>query len=396
MSAGAVRTALAAAVLVAAAVWGFGASSGRDGGGPGTAGAPSPSTAPSHAHAALAPVRSRPLRAGERLVRLAMPQPYLPSAPYGRGTDDYRCFVLDPHLSRDAFITGLNILPGTPEVVHHVILFRVPPGSVPGVEAQDRSERGEGWTCFGGTGVDTTRSLTDAPWLGAWAPGGGEQLMPVDVGVPLPRGSRIIMQVHYNLLAGPRPDVSSAQLRLAPGTKKLAPLETMLLPAPVELPCRPGHTQSPLCDRSAAVADARKRFGDDVGQLANYIHFLCGPLRPGPVQTCDQTVKRPVTVRAAAGHMHLLGRSIRIEVDPGTPRARTVLDIPVWDFDNQGARPVRPVQLRRGDTVRVTCRHDQSLRDLLPAFRGQQERYVVWGEGTADEMCLGLLLVTPG
>jgi len=114
------------------------------------------------------------------------------------------------------------------------------------------------------------------------------------------------------------------------------------------------------------------------------------------VQTCDQTVKRPVTVRAAAGHMHLLGRSIRIEVDPGTPRARTVLDIPVWDFDNQGARPVRPVQLRRGDTVRVTCRHDQSLRDLLPAFRGQQERYVVWGEGTADEMCLGLLLVTPG
>jgi hypothetical protein len=396
VSAGVVRTALAAAVLVVAAAWGFSASSGRDGSGPAVAGTPSPGTAPSHAHAALAPVRSRPLRAGERLVRLAMPQPYLPSAPYGTGTDDYRCFVLDPHLSRDAFITGLNIVPGAPEVVHHVILFRVPPGSVAAVEAQDRSAKGEGWTCFGGTGVDTTRSLTDAPWLGAWAPGGGEQVMPADVGVPLPRGSRIIMQVHYNLLAGPRPDLSSAQLRLAPGTKRLAPLETMLLPAPVELPCRPGHTQSRLCDRAAAVADAQRRFGDDVGQLANYIHFLCGPLRPGPVQTCDQTIKRPVTVRAAAGHMHLLGRSIRIEVDPGTPRARTVLDIPVWDFDNQGARPVSPVHLRRGDTVRVTCRHDQSLRDLLPAFRGQQERYVVWGEGTADEMCLGLLLVTPG
>jgi hypothetical protein len=396
VSAGAVRTALAAAVLVAVAVWGFSASSGRDGTGRAAAGTPSPSTASSHEHAAVAPVRSRPLRSGERLVRLAMPEPYLPSAPYGKGTDDYRCFVLDPHLSHDAFITGLNILPGTPEVVHHVILFRVPPSAVPAVEAQDRSQKGEGWTCFGGTGVDTTRSLTDAPWLGAWAPGGGEQVMPADVGVPLPKGSRIIMQVHYNLLAGPRPDVSSAQLRLAPGTKRLAPLETMLLPAPVELPCRPDHAQSPLCDRAAAVADAQKRFGDDVGQLANYIHFLCGPLRPGPVQTCEQTIKRPVTVRAAAGHMHLLGRSIKIEVDPGTPRARTVLDIPVWDFDNQGARPVKPVHLRRGDTVRVTCRHDQALRDLLPAFRGQQERYVVWGEGTTDEMCLGLLLVTRG
>jgi protein involved in polysaccharide export with SLBB domain len=92
--------------------------------------------------------------------------------------------------------------------------------------------------------------------------------------------------------------------------------------------------------------------------------------------------------------MHLLGRKIRIEVNPGTPRARTVLNIPVWDFDNQGSRPVDPVRLVPGDTVRVTCRHDQSLRDMLPAFQGQEERYVAWGEGTTDEMCLGLLLVT--
>jgi hypothetical protein len=30
----------------------------------------------------------------------------------------------------------------------------------------------------------------------------------------------------------------------------------------------------------------------------------------------------------------------------------------------------------------------------LPAFKGQQERYVVWGEGTTDEMCLGIVMVT--
>jgi hypothetical protein len=202
------------------------------------------------------------------------------------------------------------------------------------------------------------------------------------------------MQVHYNLLAGPRADISKAQLRLAPGTKRLAPLQTMLMPAPVELPCRPGHDRSPLCDRAAAVADVQKRFGADVGQTANYLHFLCGEVRAGPVQTCDRHVQQPATIRAAAGHMHLLGRSLRIELNPGTPRARTVLDLPVWDFDNQGAKPVKPVSIGPRDTVRVTCRHDQSLRDLLPAFEGQQERYVVWGEGTTDEMCLGVLLVT--
>jgi hypothetical protein len=215
-----------------------------------------------------------------------------------------------------------------------------------------------------------------------------------DVGVPLEKGSRVIMQVHYNLLAGARPDTSSAQLRLAPATTDLTPLQTMLLPAPVELPCRPGHDSDPLCDRATAAADVRDRFGADAGRTGDFLHLLCGPLHAGPVQTCDRPVRQPATIRAAAGHMHLLGRSIRIEVNPGTPRARTVLDTKVWDFDDQGARPVRPVALRPGDTVRVTCRHDQALRDVLPAFDGQPERYVVWGEGTTDEMCLGILLVT--
>ena len=96
----------------------------------------------------------------------------------------------------------------------------------------------------------------------------------------------------------------------------------------------------------------------------------------------------------AAGHMHLLGRSIRIEVNPGRADARTLLDIGTWDFDNQQARPVRPMRVGPGDEVRVTCRHDQSLRDVLPAFDGQEERYVVWGEGSTDEMCLGILQVT--
>jgi hypothetical protein len=322
-----------------------------------------------------------------------MPAPYTPSAPYGTGTDDYRCFVLDPHLDRDSFITGLDIAPGTPSVVHHVILFRVPPSSVAAAEQKDASEEGEGWTCFGGTGLEGRDALEDAPWLGAWAPGGSEQVLAKDVGVPMPQGSRVIMQVHYNLLAGSRPDVSAAQLRLAPASADLHPLVTMLLPAPVELPCRPGHDESELCDRSAAVADTEKRFGE-VGQTANYLHLMCGRIEAGPVQTCDRRLQGAATIRAAAGHMHLLGRSIKIELNPGTARARTILDIPVWDFDNQGARPVRPIKVRSDDVVRVTCRHDQSLRDVLPAFKGTREKYVVWGEGTTDEMCLGILLVT--
>jgi hypothetical protein len=336
----------------------------------------------------------KPLRAGERRLTLRMPEPYEPSAPTGVGTDDYRCFLLDPRLEHDAYLTGTNVLPGNPDVVHHVILFRVPPDQVARAESMDAATTGQGWTCFGGTGLDPVESLDDAPWLGAWAPGGGEAVHQAGYGVRLDKGSRIVMQVHYNLLAGTAEDVSATQLRLAPTDRKLTELKTMLLPAPVELPCRAAHDDGALCDRDAAVADVRERFGQ-AGSTADGLYFLCGGRpRPGNVQSCTRTLSEPATVRGAAGHMHLLGRSIKVEVNPGTDRARTLLDIPVWDFDNQAAKPVSPYRLRAGDTVKVTCRHVQWLRDRLPAFEGQPDRYVVWGEGTTDEMCLDILQVT--
>ena len=94
--------------------------------------------------------------------------------------------------------------------------------------------------------------------------------------------------------------------------------------------------------------------------------------------------------------MHLLGRSISIELNPGRPDAQTLLDIEPWNFDEQGAIPLdTPVAIEPGDDLRVTCRHSQRMRDLLPALADQPERYVVWGEGTTDEMCLGIVMLTP-
>jgi hypothetical protein len=327
-------------------------------------------------------------------MTLRMPATYTPSAPYGQGTDDYRCFILDPHLAHDVWLTGSTVKPGNPDVVHHVILFRVSPENAAAAREKDASEPGQGWTCFGGSGVQGEfDNLEDASWLGAWAPGSRESVLHRGYGIPLDRGSLIVMQVHYNLLAGDEPDRSAVSLRWTPRTTPLRPLHTMLLPAPVELPCRPDHAQSPLCDRNASVEDVKARFGD-VGQTANLLHLLCGtPVVATATTTCTRPVSQGMTVLGAAGHMHLLGRWIKIVANQGTPREKTLLDIPVWDFDNQGAHPIPPVHLDAGDTVTVTCHHDQSLRDLLPALQGFPDKYVVWGEGTTDEMCLGLLQV---
>ena len=336
-----------------------------------------------------------PLRAGEEMRRIAMPARYLPKAPSG-GTDDYRCFLLDPKLTRNSFVTGYDVAPGDASVVHHVILYRVPASKVGLARAQDAEAPGDGWTCFGGTGIEQQGAgLDDAPWVGAWAPGGTETILAPDLGIPVEKGSQLVLQVHYNLLHGAKPDRTAVDLRLSTSSR-LTALETVLHPAPVELPCRPGKA-GPLCERDAAVRDVAQRFGDRASWLVAGLLVLCegGVIpHPGRTQSCTRTVDAPAVVRASAGHMHLLGSSIRIELNAGTPRARTLLDIKQWDFDDQGSRPLPATAVVRGDRITVTCTHDQAWRDRLPALQGIPERYVVWGEGTTDEMCLGILSVT--
>ena len=342
------------------------------------------------------PVKARPLRAGEQRTELQMSAPYTPSSPTGRGTDDYRCFLLDPDLPEDAWLTGTQILPGNPEVVHHVILYRIQAESVAAAREADAKDDGEGWTCFGGTGVEGEfENPDDAAWLAAWAPGGRETVSRKGYGVSLESDTQIVMQVHYNLLLGQDPDLSATQIRWTPKAgSDIQGVHTTLLPAPVEMPCRPEYKLGALCDREASIADVKERMGEETGQLANLLHLLCGTnVYASQTTSCTRTVPRAMTVLGAAGHMHLLGRWLKIEANPGTPEAREVLDIPLWNFDDQGATRIEPLHLDAGDEVRVTCHHTQELRDLLPAFEGTPEKYVVWGEGTTDEMCLGILQV---
>jgi hypothetical protein len=343
-------------------------------------------------------------RSGEKVLDLAVPAPYTPRST-GGSTDDYRCFLLDPKLADDAFVTSARIEPGQAALVHHVILFRVSPASVASAEALDRASAGAGWTCFGGTGVSTPASaggaqqtLQNAGWIAAWAPGRGSDRLPDGVGVSLPAGSRIVMQVHYNLLNGRRPDRSRAVLTTVPGSTSLTPLETSLLPAPVELPCAKGETGA-LCDRSAALFDQIRKYGQDAGLIPVGLLLLCGKNAAsppaGPVTSCDDRLDGPATIYTVAGHMHLLGRSIRVELNPGTPRAKVLLEIPRWDFHWQAAYLLAtPVHAQAGDVLRVTCRYDTALRKQATSKTARTPRYILWGEGTTDEMCLGIVQVT--
>jgi hypothetical protein len=355
-----------------------------------------------------------PSTAKGTLVTLAPRRAYRPKAAVG-GMDDYHCFLLETNVARDSFVTSAVVKPQRGDIVHHVILFEATGDNLAIARDLDAASGGNGWTCFGGPNLSETHptasSAADedrlgAPqWIGAWVPGHTTTDTPAGTGVVLHKGAAVVMQVHYNLMHPARPDRSRAQLRIVPAEGAgLTPLDTMLIPTPVELPC-PRGVRSPLCSRDRALADERQKYGQLAAFIPDGLLYLCRKTRADYPQdvgdakdvgtSCDRTLRRPVTIYGVGGHMHTRGVDIEVELNPGTPEARTLLHIPRWSFHWQDAYYLAdPVEADAGDTIRVSCRFDNSVGNQpVVGKKRLAARYVLWGEGTTDEMCLGLLQV---
>jgi hypothetical protein len=179
----------------------------------------------------------------------------------------------------------------------------------------------------------------------------------------------------------------------------LTRLETQLVAAPVELGC-PSDVTGPQCSRQQALQDEIAHYGSDAAFIPEALLRLCQKTLasyPSTTTSCDRVASRTETVYGVAGHMHLRGRDISIVLDPGTAKQQTLLHIPAWDFHWQDVYYLKhPVTISPFDTIRVTCRFDNS-RDAQPVIGTKQllPRYVLWGEGTTDEMCLAMLSVAP-
>src|SRR5438094_7462099 len=180
-----------------------------------------------------------------RTMTLAPARPYLAKPAVG-GLDDYHCFLLEPHLTQDAYVTSAVIKPQRATIVHHVILFEAAGENATDARRLNAASGGNGWTCFGGPGLSETHPTADSaandrlgapPWISAWVPGHTTNDTPAGTGVLVHAGAAIVMQVHYNLIHKAKPDRSRAVIRFAAAaTTKLTPLNTILIPAPVELP----------------------------------------------------------------------------------------------------------------------------------------------------------------
>lgn len=326
-------------------------------------------------------------------IRLTMPKAYTPKAPPG-GTDDYHCTLMNPHVTTNSYVISSQFFPGSAED-HHAILFLVPPSLASAAERDNVGSNG--WTCFGEAPLPDTSldQISNTPWLSAWAPGHGKDDLPKGTGVLLPAGSLVIMQVHYNLLVGDKPVKNSLVLHTVPATTPLRPLTLDLMPAPPDVPCPAGVTGS-LCNRAASLANLGHRFGQGAVDFVNALEAVCGrnPADPpvGDSTSCSWPVYRRGYIVRVGAHMHLLGVTFKMVLDPGTPEARTILDVPDYNFHYQRAYNLKtPVAVSPGDEVQVTCTYDPALAQQLPILRKVAPHFVTWGDGSSDEMCLGLM-----
>jgi len=314
--------------------------------------------------------------------------------------DDYRCQIIevpDPE-GHGTWVKGFNFEPDKAEVVHHSIVFKAPASVMDKAIALSVNDPQPGWKCFGGSGLGG-----GVPSIAGWAPGKQPTVYPEGVGLYIAPGDFLINQIHYHYDDTTPPDASRIVLDTATpeelaahgGTLTHITGSTYLTPA--EIPCTPDES-GPLCDRDAAIAEVARKYGGVApyipdafikscgGTLADY-NKLTGTTAHS---SCDLHVRNPGTILSVLGHMHELGSSYRMTLNPDTPDEKILLDIPTWDFEWQFYyEPVDDIQVTQDDVLRFECTWDRALANF------DEPRYVIWNEGTVDEMCFSSVLVIP-
>lgn len=319
-------------------------------------------------------------------LSLQLDKAYTPAADV---LDDYRCFAFSLPIDAPHFITGYEFIPDAREMAHHGILYLVESELAAEIQEREGSDGRPGWSCYGGAGLSKSGNM-----IATWTPGTFGVRFPSGTGYHVEPGQQLVLQMHYNLWTTRRPDLTRIQLELEAGDAELAELTTIPLTAPVEIPC-PGGVEGPQCERDTAISRIAELYGEGLAELPDRRLRSCRQSLDDYADNTGENARafcdypspffKPLTVYGVLGHMHELGRSFRMELNPEGDESLLLLDIPRWDFHWQDHYQfAEPVTINFGDVLRMSCVWDNSLSD--------DPRYVVWGEGTSDEMCFGTVM----
>jgi hypothetical protein len=254
--------------------------------------------------------------------------------------DEYRCFSLPTNATEDLWVSAIDFRPGDRGTVHHIVPYL----DVTGASAK-LDKDGSGYQCFGGPLVD------DQQVIGGWSPGARATPLPKGTAVRIPKGSRVIMQVHYH-----------------PHFGKVGPDRTEI-------------------GLYTAKEEVKKRM--HYGFAANTDLFI-------PAGAADQRVDafvplpQDIEVVSIYPHMHLLGKRMSIEAILPDGSKVCMINVPNYEFNWQGAYVYRtPLTLPRGSQIHIEAHYDNSAQNLNNPYNPPRD--VRWGEASTDEMCVAMV-----
>jgi peroxiredoxin/mono/diheme cytochrome c family protein len=265
-----------------------------------------------------------------------MPEPdqviYMADKAYSvqaEGTVPYINFIVDPGWKEDKWVTAMEPRPGNPKVVHHIVMFVIPP---------------PGRTKYYTKGLP----LTVLDWFASFAPGLRPPVLPEHMGRFIPAGSKLLFQMHYTPCGTPEEDRSFIGIKFAD-------------PAKVK--------------REVAVQHAGNMFFSIPPQVKN--HQL----------EAWYDFSRDSVLLTVSPHMHWRGKDFKYTLHFPDGREQVVLFVPQYDFGWQTTYTLaEPIRVPKGSRLHCVAHYDNSADNLNNPNPMATVRF---GEQTWDEMMYG-------
>lgn len=264
---------------------------------------------------------------GKPDVVFTMPTAYTVPAQAGKNGIRYQKFRVDTNFTEDRWIQAAEARPGNRAVVHHIIVYVIPP---------DLSNRpGQGPDGIGNG------------FLVAYAPGDLGTVYGNGAAKKIPKGAILYFQMHYTPNGVEQADKSSVGL---------------------------------IFTKEPPATEARTR------AVAQQLLFI--PAGEGNYEAKSQsTFKDDVELLTLMPHMHLRGKDFSYKAIYPDGKEEVLLSVPRYDFSWQSVyRLEKPLRLPAGSKLVCTAHFDNSSANLN---NPDSSKPVRWGEQTWEEMMIG-------
>lgn len=251
------------------------------------------------------------------------------------GVMGYRHILVDPGFTEDKWVVAAEARPGARSVVHHIIVFVKPPG--------DHEDNEQG-----------ALEQAGSRFLVATAPGARPLLLPPGHGKLIPKGSKLVFQMHYTPNGTEQVDQSSVGLVFGDPKTIRKRVKTAFSGTFV--------INIPPNDGNASIYARRTMVYDTL-----LLHFM--------------------------PHMHLRGKSFRYTALYPDGTKEILLDVPHYDFNWQNTYDLaEPKLLPAGTILESHAVYNNSPDNPV---NPNPETSVHFGEQTWEEMMLGFYEACP-